>query len=149
MQTFKHLKWVTHHPTREAYQLTLEIPCESVNNQNAFNNIDTVNTLLQIVPVIIKNGNTSVKTNALLDSGSDVTLTNKDLTSKLNLSGDSKVLNICNAILEVSKVECKTVKFQISSVCNSLQKLDINGFVVVVFSQIVPKFHHLKMIISI
>ena len=31
----------------------------------------------------------SVKTNALLDSGSEVTLTNKDLASKLNLSWDS------------------------------------------------------------
>ena len=130
MQTLKHSIRVTHHPTREAYHLTLEIPGEIVNNQNAFSNIDTVSTLLQIVPVIIKNGNKSVKTNALLDSGSDVTLINKDLTSKLNLSGDSKVLNICNAILEVSKVECKTVKFQISSVCNSLQNSDINGFVV-------------------
>ena len=72
----------------------------------------------------------SVKTNALLDSGSDVTLINKDLASKLNLSGDSKVLNICNAISEVSKVECKPVEFQISSVCNSFQKSDINAFVV-------------------
>ena len=44
-------------------------PGASVNNQNAFNNIDNVSTLLRIVPVIIK-GNKSVKTNALLDSGS-------------------------------------------------------------------------------
>ena len=105
-------------------------PGASVNNQNAFNNTYNVSTLLQIVPVIIKNGNKSVKANALLDSGSDVTLINKDLASKLNLSGDSKVLNICNAILEVSKVECKPVEFQISSVCNSFQKLDINTFAV-------------------
>ena len=40
------------------------------------------------------------------------------------------MLNICNAILEVSKVECKSVEFQISSVCNFLQKSDINAFVV-------------------
>ena len=40
------------------------------------------------------------------------------------------MLNICNAILEVSKVECKPVEFQISSVCNSFQKLDINTFAV-------------------
>ena len=73
-------------PPNTAYSGT---PGASVNNQNAFNNTDNVNTLLQIVPVIIKNGNKSVKTNALLDSGSDVTLTNKDLASKLNLSGDS------------------------------------------------------------
>ena len=86
-------------------------PGASVNNQNAFNNTENVSTLLQIVPVIIKNGNKSVTNNALLDSGSDVTLINKDLASKLNLSGDSKVPNICNAILEVSKFECKPVKF--------------------------------------
>ena len=100
----------------------------SVNNRNVFNNTDNVCTL-QIVPVIIKNKNNSVKTNAFLNSGSDVTLINKDLASKLNLSGDSKVLNICNAIPEISKVECKPVDFQIS-VCNSFQKLDINAFVV-------------------
>ena len=95
------------------------IPGASFNNQNAFNNTDNVSTLLQIVPVIIKNGNKSVKTNALLDSGSDVTLISKDLALKLNLIRDSKVLNICNVISEVSKVECKPVEFQISTVCNS------------------------------
>ena len=105
-------------------------PGTSVNDQNPFNNTDNVSTFLKIVPVIIKNGNKSVKTNALLDSGSDVTLINKDLASKLNLSGDSKVRNKCNSISEVSKVECKPVEFQILSVCNSFQKLDINAFVV-------------------
>ena len=40
------------------------------------------------------------------------------------------MLNMCNAISEVSKVECKPVEFQISSVCNSFQKSDINAFVV-------------------
>ena len=105
-------------------------PGASVNKQNAFNNIDNVSKLLQIVPVIIKNGNKSVKINALLDSGSGVTLINKDLASKLNLSRDSKVLNICNAMSEVSKVKCKPVKFQISSVSNSIQKSDTNAFVV-------------------
>ena len=105
-------------------------PGASVNNQNGFNNTDNVSTLLRIVPVIIKNGNKSVKTNALLDSGSDVTLINKDLGSILNLSAENKVLNICNALSEVLKVECKPVEFQISSVCNSFQKSDINAFVV-------------------
>ena len=52
------------------------------------------------------------------------------MASKLNLSGDSKVLNICNAIPEVPKVECKSVAFQISSVCNSFQKSDKNASVV-------------------
>ena len=69
----------------------------SVNHQNVFNNTGNVSTLLH-VPVIIKNRNKSGKTNALLDSGSDVILINKDLVSKLNLSGDNEVLNICNAI---------------------------------------------------
>ena len=107
-----------------------ETPGAGVINQNAFNNTDNVSTLLQIVLVIIKIGNKSVKTNALLDSGSDVTLINKDLASKLNLSGDNKVLNICNAISEVSKVEYKPLEFQISLVCNSFQKSDINAFFV-------------------
>ena len=76
-----------------------ETPGASDNNQNAFNSTDNISTLLQIVPVITKNGDKSVKANVLLDSGSDVTLINKDLASKLNLSGDRKVLNICNAML--------------------------------------------------
>ena len=38
----------------------------SVDNQNAFNNTDNVSTLLQILPVIIKNGNKLVK---IVDSG--------------------------------------------------------------------------------
>ena len=113
-------------------------PGASVNNQNAFNNTDNVSTILQIAPVIIKNENKSVKTSALLDSGSDVTLINKDLVSKLNLSGDSKVLNIDSAISEVSKVECKLAEFQISSVSNFFRKLDTNSM----FNQIVSKFHH-------
>ena len=43
------------------------------------------------------------------------------------MSPDSKELNICNAISEVSS---KPVKFQVSSVCNFFQKSDINVFVV-------------------
>ena len=58
-------------------------PGASVDNQNAFNNTDNVSTLLQIVPVIIKNGNKLAKTNALVDSESDVTLITKDPASKL------------------------------------------------------------------
>ena len=102
----------------------------SVNHQNVFNNTGNVSTLLQIVPVIIKNRNKSGKTNALLDSGSDVILINKDLVSKLNLSGDNKVLNIRNAISDVWKVVCKPAEFQISSACNSFQKSDIKVLVV-------------------
>ena len=86
-------------------------PGASVDNQNAFNNIANVSTLLQIVPVIIKNGNKLAKTNALLDSRSDVTLITKDPASKLNLSGESKVFNIRNTKSEASKVECKSVEF--------------------------------------
>ena len=40
------------------------------------------------------------------------------------------MLNICNAISEVSKVEYKPLEFQISLVCNSFQKSDINAFFV-------------------
>ena len=126
-------------------------PGTSANNQKSFKNTDNVSTLLQNVPVVIKNGNKLVKANALLNSGSDVTLINKDLASKLNLTGDSKVLNICHAISEVSKVECKPVEFEISSVGNSFQKSDINALLLIhsMFNQIVSRFHHLKMIIPI
>ena len=67
----------------------------------------------QVVPVIIKNENKLVETNVLLDSGSNVTLINKDLFSKLNLSWDSKMLHIFNAISEVSKVEYQPFVLQV------------------------------------
>ena len=36
-------------------------PGASVNHQNAFNNTDNVSAILQIAPVIIKNGNKNEK----------------------------------------------------------------------------------------
>ena len=98
-----------------------------------FNNTDNVSTLLKIVLVIIKNGNKSVKSNALLDSGSDVTLTNKDLASKLNLS-------------EIAKCLIYIMLYQ------KYKRLNVNQSLLLIhsmFNQIVSKFHHLKMIISI
>ena len=93
MQTLKHGQLTT---------ANVVPPGASSNNQNDFSNTDNVGTLLQIVTVIIKNGNKSVKTNILLDSGSDVTLIKKDLAPKFILSGDTKVLNIYHAISKIS-----------------------------------------------
>ena len=62
--------------------------------------------------MIIKNGNKSVKTNALLDNESDVTLINKDLPSKLNLSGDRKLLNICNSVSKYQRLNVNQLNFK-------------------------------------
>ena len=104
-------------------------PGASVNNQYACINTDKVSALLQIVPVIIKNRNKSVKTNALLDSGSDVTLINKDLASKLNLSGDSKVVNILMLYRKHQRLNVNQSNFKYHH-SSFFQKSDINAFVV-------------------
>ena len=42
-------------------------------------------TYLQIIPVILENGNASIQTNALLDSGSDITLIHQKMVLQLKL----------------------------------------------------------------
>ena len=49
---------------------------------------------LRIVPVIVKNGQVQVKTYALLDDGSDVTLCSEELVRKLGIKGISRQFTI-------------------------------------------------------
>ena len=102
--------------------------CEiaQVHNQSSNENI----TFLQIVPVILKHKNKVLKTNVLLDSGSDITLISADVARKLNLEGTTKRLHISNALSEKSEIDSTLVNFDISSICKSYNKSEIHAFVV-------------------
>ena len=52
------------------------------------------NCCLQVIPVILSNRSFKVKTNALLDSGSDSTLGSQDTAYKLRRKGENRQLQI-------------------------------------------------------
>ena len=64
-----------------------------------------MNTFLQIIPITISNGTKYIKTNALLDTGSNATLLKSDLPKKPGLNSDCKNLRITNAIFKMSQLE--------------------------------------------
>ena len=82
---------------------------------NSFNKSSTYKTFFQIVPVIISNGNRFIRTNALLDTGSDTTLLKPEFATKLGLRGRTKRLIVTNALLKTTELDSKLVSFEISS----------------------------------
>ena len=55
-------------------------------------------TYLQILPIYVSNSTRSVKVNALLDSGSDLTLVTKVFVDKLKQTGEDQPLTLSNAV---------------------------------------------------
>ena len=76
-----------HESTQITTQTNQNIASNNVNN----NNLEK-NKFLQIIPIIISNGTKYIKTNALLDTGSDATLLKSEIAKKLRLNGDYKNL---------------------------------------------------------
>ena len=97
-----------------------KIQSSLMDNHNSF---DNKFTLLQIIPVILSNGIKNIETNALLDSGSDVTLISREVLSKLELHGVEKKQNITNTLSKASETKNETVKISILSVCNIFESL--------------------------
>ena len=107
-----------------------------MHNHNSFANKFT---LLQIIPVILSNGTKNINTNALLDSGSGITLRllhsgiTLEVRSKLKLNGVEKKLNINNPVSKASEITIETIKnsetFSISSVCNTFDS-SVDAYVV-------------------
>ena len=64
------------------------------------------------MPVAISNGNRFIRTNALLDTGSDATLLKQEIATKLGLKESTKRLTVTNADSEL-------VGFEISSASHS------------------------------
>ena len=99
-----------HKSTQITTQTNQNIASNNLNN----NNLEK-NTFLQIITITISNGTKYIKTNVLLDAGSDATLLKNDIAKKLGLNGDYKNLRITNAISKTSELESKQVSFKVSS----------------------------------
>ena len=87
-------------------------------------------SLLKIIPVILKGDNTEIKTNALLDTGSDVSLISTKIASKLNLKGEPLNLNISSVLTKSSNVPCTSVNLNITSVSQKYEKGNVEAYVV-------------------
>ncbi|XP_066916601.1 uncharacterized protein [Clytia hemisphaerica] len=85
----------------------------------------TNQTFLQIVPVVLSNGKYSIKTNAVLDSGSDSTLIRADTAEALHLSGKKETLRMSNVLSKETSLQSKRVCFNLESHDNKTkEKLD-------------------------
>ena len=100
------------------------------SNNICANNFKLNKTFLQILPVTITNGSTSIHTNALLDAGSDATLIRKDIANSLNLHGEKKTFSVGNALLNSSNVQSQIVSFDISSNSHPEKIYIENAFVI-------------------
>ena len=88
----------------------------SINNTFSQRNQKVGNiTFLQVIPVKISNSSETLEVNALLDSGSDVTLITTKIADQLQLKGEMRRLNISNTISKSVTVKSKLVNFSISS----------------------------------
>ena len=75
----------------------------------------TNSAFLQVIPAILKGGETCTRTNALLDTGSDATLVRSDIANYLKLDGVTQNLKIANAVLNQKPLQSKLVSFEIYS----------------------------------
>ena len=94
------------HQGRKAGDLT-------INNCNIDRDIDMM--YLQIIPVTIHNNTNSVRTWALLDTGSDATLTSEEIADKLKLKGEMRNISVSNVMSMENKLPSKLVTFSVSS----------------------------------
>ena len=72
------------------------------------------NALLQVVAVNISNKNHTVTVNALLDSGADSIIIDKEIATRLELQGINCQLNLSSAISATKTLPSKLVSFQLS-----------------------------------
>ena len=104
-----------HHTSlHESTQITTQ------TNQNlASNNLNNSNlekkTFLQVIPITISSGTKYIRTNALLDTGSDTTLLKSHIAKKIGLNSDYKNIRITNAVSKTSELELQQVSFKESS----------------------------------
>ena len=85
-------------------------------NVNSYKSTKDFNkTYLQVLPVIVSNGESFIETNALLDTGSDSTLIRQDIADILNLPGMKHSLELSNVMSISKKINSKLVSFNLSS----------------------------------
>ena len=90
-------------------------PSEENIQNHVLSSAFTNAAFLQIIPVILKSGETCIRTNALLDTGSDATLVRSDIANYLKLDGVTQNLKIANAVLNQKPLQSKLVSFEIYS----------------------------------
>ena len=70
---------------------------------------------LQIIPVTIHNNTNSVRTWALLDTGSDATLISEEIAYKPKLKREMRNISVSNVMSMENKLPSKLVNFSVSS----------------------------------
>ena len=68
-----------------------------------------------------------VHTNALLDTGSDTTLIQKDIADKLKLTGIRRTMNILNTVTNTRKISSQVVNFIITPQTNKCNCFNIDN----------------------
>ena len=96
------------HTTIGLNDQTLELPQQSKAAVNR--PLGAKHTFLQIIPVKLSNGNTFIETNALLDRGSDTTLSRKDV----DLKGKQEKLSVTSVLSKSHNIDSATVSFDVS-----------------------------------
>ena len=104
---------LSHHdqPTSTDNQVPSEAVINTVNNDMRHHG----NALLQVIVVNISNKNHTVTVNALLDSGADSTIIDKEVATALRLQGINCQLNLSSAISATKTLPSKLVSFLLSS----------------------------------
>lgn len=82
---------------------------------------------LRTVPVMLKNGDRSLKVNALLDDGSTKSYINADVAAELGLQGKTEkvMVNVLNG--QVETFESKPVEFELESL-NGRINMTVNAY---------------------
>ena len=97
----------------ERHNTTLHRP--KVNVKATRTTVQENSVLLSVVPIIIRAGNKSVITHALLDTGSEVSLIRKDIAEKLELQGPDKQLSFGTFNGNDPKITVSQVQFEVCS----------------------------------
>lgn len=84
---------------------------------------------LRTIPVVLKNGNRSVKVNALLDDGSTKTYINTEIAEALQLYGELKTVQINVLDGQIKTFETMPVNCKLESV-EGVKKVELNAFTV-------------------
>ena len=87
----------------------------------------TNSAFLQIIPVILKNGETCIRTNALLDTDSEATLVRSNIVNYVKLDGVTQNLKITNAVLNQKPLQSKYPSGFIQIVNQILLLLQMHG----------------------
>ena len=123
------------------------------------NNIQTMTTshkpdfcVLRTVPVIVKNGNRTIKVNARLDDASTKTYINADIAAELGLSGQVESVNVNVLNGNIKTFETMPVTFELQSVNGRITQ-QVSAFTaervtgdmkVIQWSKHSAKYEHLK-----